>query len=316
VHTSKKIIVTGGRGAIGRHIVSLAKSQGYFVMGLGHGAWSGDGGLPEIDCWLNGDITYENLNALSQLVGSPDAIIHLAGGSHVGASITQPSEDFQRTVGAARALFDWVRNISPTTKIVIASSAAVYGAGHDGPIDEGTGYAPASPYGTHKAMVEVMARGYARQFELPMAILRIFSAYGPELRKQLIWEMTNRLIRGERKITLGGTGNERRDFISLADTAGMLLRAIDLADGDSPVINCCSGEATAIREVVGLIASQFDEVDFAFSGDVRVGDPVNLVGDAKLARSVGLFAPTDFKSGLLETVQWIKSNSEYRGTPG
>ncbi len=200
------ILVTGARGAIGRSVVHAARGSGKIVTGLGHGTWSGDHELPFIDGWLNGDVTSDNLSALARLYGVPDAIVHLAGGSHVGMSIEQPTEDFQRTVVAAQHLFEWVRVAAPKIKLVIASSAAVYGAGHDGPICESAAYDPASPYGSHKAMMEILARGYARQFSLNIAILRIFSVYGPGLRKQLIWEVADQLARGERLINLSGTG--------------------------------------------------------------------------------------------------------------
>ncbi|MGD9669409.1 MAG: NAD-dependent epimerase/dehydratase family protein [Hyphomicrobiaceae bacterium] len=307
------ILVTGARGAIGRHVVRAARERGHVVSGLGHGAWSGDAELPAIDAWLNGEVSADNMSTLVRQLGVPGAIIHLAGGSHVGSSIAQPAEDFQRTVVAAQRVLEWIRTCAPGTKLVIASSAAVYGAGHDGPIGEDAPYAPVSPYGTHKAMIEMMAHGYARQFGLQVASLRIFSVYGPGLRKQLIWEVVNRLMRGEWQITLGGTGNEQRDFVEIADAAAMLLDAVALASPAAPAINCSSGEPTTVRELSAHLAAHFPGTSFTFSGKSRPGDPVSLVGNDSLARALGLSVAFPLEAGLVATVAWIKSTLSGRG---
>lgn len=306
--SSHHILVTGARGAIGRHVVRAARARGHVVSGLGHGAWSGDAELPAIDGWINGAVSADNISALVRNHGAPDAIIHLAGGSHVGTSIAQPAEDFQRSVVAAQMLLEWLRTSAPETSLVIASSAAVYGNGHNGAISEDAPYAPVSPYGTHKAMVEMMADAYARQFGLNVARLRIFSVYGPGLRKQLIWEVVNRLIGGERQITLGGTGDEQRDFVAISEAAVMLLEAVELASPAAPAINCSSGQPTTVRKLSDYLAAHFPGASFAFSGDSRPGDPASLVGDDGRARASGLRCSVPLEAGLNETVAWIKAS--------
>jgi UDP-glucose 4-epimerase len=305
--TASLILVTGARGAIGRHVVRLAKERGHVVIGLGHGQWIADHELPPIDGWLNGDISPENIAALSRGHGTPDAVIHLAGGAHVGNSIDQPAEDFQRTVLSAQRLLEWLRVTSPKTKIVIASSAAVYGIGHDAHIKETATCVPVSPYGTHKAMMEVMAQGYAAQFGLNAVILRLFSVYGPGLRKQLIWEVTNRLMQDQREIVLGGTGDERRDFVAISDAAAMLIDAVDLASPEAPTFNCCSGTATTVRQATDMLLSHFSKAKVSFSGKMRVGDPTSLVGDKALSIEAGLTSNVAFVDGLLHTMNWIKA---------
>jgi UDP-glucose 4-epimerase len=303
----RHILVTGARGAIGRQVVRIAKARGNVVTGIGHGQWSGDHELPSIDGWLNGDVSTVNISELFKYHGLPDAIIHLAGGSHVGNSIEQPTEDFQRTVLSAQRLLEWVRTSSPNTKIVIASSAAVYGIGHEGPIIESADCEPHSPYGTHKAMVETMAKGYATQFGLNTTILRLFSVYGPGLRKQLIWEVTNRLLRGERRMTLSGTGDERRDFVEVSDAARMLLEAINLSGLKSIVLNCCSGKFISVRDVTLEFVKHFPDAAFSFSAQTRPGDPASLVGDPSLATATGISTSIKFSDGLAGTIVWAKS---------
>ena len=258
-----RILVTGAHGAIGRHVVALARKRGHHVTGIGHGVWSGDAELPPIDAWINGDIYADNL-ALVADFGTPEIVVHLAGGSLVGASIALPDEDFRRTVGSAQHLMEWLRAKAPGTRLVIASSAAVYGDGFAGPIDENAIFRPASPFGTHKAMIELLARCYASQFRLRIAVVRLFSVYGPGLRKQLIWELGNRLLCGERQLTLGGTGEEQRDFLYIADAANMLLDAADRADHQASAYNGCTGIATTIAELARLMTTGFPGAEFEF----------------------------------------------------
>jgi UDP-glucose 4-epimerase len=162
-------------------------------------------------------------------------------------------------------------------------------------------------------MIEMMACGYARQFGLRAATLRLFSIYGPGLRKQLIWEVVNRLMRGERQITLGGTGNEQRDFVEIADAATMLLDAMTLASSSAPAINCSSGKPTTVRELSAHLSMHFPGVRFTFSGKSRPGDPVYLVGDDSLARVSGFRTTVPLDTGLGATVAWIKASHHNPG---
>jgi len=300
------IFVTGGRGAIGREVVAAARVRGHSVAGVGYGAWLGDNELPKIDHWLDGGVDSDNLSRLTDSAGNPDVIVHLAGGSLVGASISNPSEDFRRTVTGTQKLLEWQRREAPQTRLVMVSSAAVYGDGHSGSIPETTPPMPTSPYGTHKAMAEALARSYADRFGIRVAIVRLFSVYGPGLRKQLIWDLASRLASGERRFSLAGSGKERRDFVYVADAAEILLDAIDLAEASAPTFNGCGGAGTEIGRLVSLIGDHFAGAKFDFSGEPRPGDPYSLVGDPSLSGRAGLSVKTDLETGIGATVEWIK----------
>jgi UDP-glucose 4-epimerase len=258
---------------------------------------------------VTGDVTFDNLNALAADLGMPDVIVHLAGGSHVGASIERPAEDFRRTVASAQNLFEWVRTRSPATRLVVASSAAVYGNAGVSPIPEDTPYAPVSPYGTHKAMVEMLALAYGRQYGLNAAVVRLFSVYGPGLRKQLVYELFQRLMRGERGISLGGTGQETRDFLFISDAAGMLLDAAGAAGPDVPLLNGATGKAVTIARLAHAIAAGFGDASIRFTGLSRKGDPASLVGSISRSMAAGLSAPTGLEAGVAATRAWIEQNA-------
>ena len=168
--------------------------------------------------WLNGEIDAANLNALAAGRGLPSTIFHLAGGSSVGLSIAQPFEDFSRTVASTARLLEWLRGSAPECRLIVASSAAVYGADHGGPISEDAVPAPMSPYGQHKLMMEQLCRSYAMTFGVAQhgraIVLGLRSA---SCVSNCCGTSVPGLQQGERTLVLGGTGAEMRDWTDVRD---------------------------------------------------------------------------------------------------
>ena len=219
--------ITGANGFIGRHLVRVLADGGYRVHGIGHGAI----GETErhrlgLEHWLNGEIDAANLNALAEHSGLPSTIFHLAGGSSVGLSIAQPFEDFRALLQAPPDC--WSGCAAPPGIVALSSRRArpSMAPAMPGPIAVDAATVPMSPYGQHKLIMEQLCRSYAVTFGLRSTVARLFSVYGPNLRKQLPWDICSRLQAGERKLVLGGTGAEVRDWTDVRDVA-RLLTAID-----------------------------------------------------------------------------------------
>ncbi len=308
----KTVWITGARGFIGRHTAFAFAAQGHAVAGLGHGAWTDDEHRRwGVGRWTNGEISHANLDAVAVAAGLPDVVVHLAGGSAVGPSFAQPAEDLHRSVGATAALAEWVRLRAPAAVVVMASSAAVYGAGHAGPIAESAACTPFSPYGFHKRMAELVLESYARNFGLAVAIVRFFSVYGPGLRKQLLWDCCSRLSRRPDRLALGGSGGELRDWLQVGDAAQLLQLAAGAATSACPVVNGGTGRATSIRDVAQALCDHWGvgNLPLQFNGVSRPGDPVSLVADAAAATALGFRQRMDWPDGLREYVDWFKSTS-------
>lgn len=307
--------MTGAQGFIGRHLSRYLADTGFTVVGLGHGIW------PEIEAkkfgltqWVNSDITSNSLRILQQTHGVPDVVFHLAGGSSVGVAVSNPREDFFRTVATTVELLDWMRLDAPATKLVAISSAAVYGAGHTGQIAEQATLNPYSPYGHHKRMMEDLCRSYAASYGTQVVIARLFSVYGAGLKKQLLWDLCSRLSTGSTPLTLGGTGEELRDWTDVRD----VVRAL-AALGDEPlsgvsVFNVGTGNATPVREVASLLAKHWarsaHSVPLSFSGQSRKGDPFSLVAEPSGLSGLGFKWHVELEQGLAEYVNWFRSQVE------
>jgi UDP-glucose 4-epimerase len=303
--------ITGARGFIGQHLAAHLLDSSYRVAGIGHGAWVESDALgPGMSRWINGEIHSSNLHSLRGSTGIPDLVFHLAGGSSVGLAIAAPHEDFFRSVATTVNLMDWLRQESPNTIAVVASSAAIYGAGHDGNILESAGGTPFSPYGYHKLMMEQVCRSYGATFGLRTVIARLFSVYGAGLKKQLLWDLCRKLSVDDGSVQLGGTGEELRDWVEIRDVVQALERLARLATRDCPVINVASGRPTSVREIAEIVLSHWpSNRRVTFSGEQRSGDPRSLVADCSRLRETGFLPQVPVDVGVPGYVHWYLRQS-------
>lgn len=306
--------ITGAHGFIGRHLGRHLQSSGRAVFGIGHGAWPAtDASRSGICQWLNGEIVASNLNQLRSLSGLPAQVIHLAGGSSVGVAIAQPREDFVRTVTTTVELLDWLRQESPETVLVAASSAAIYGAGNTGPIAEITAPRPYSPYGFHKSIMESLCRSYGASYGLKSVIARLFSVYGTGLKKQLLWDLCGAIARSSNnKIQLGGSGEELRDWTEVRDVVEILGGIGGLASPEVPIFNVGRGEGVSVRDIARLVISAWkgrNIIELSFNGRARAGDPFSLIANTELLARHGLTCATPVSRGVAGYVEWFKTDS-------
>ena len=298
-------VVTGAYGFLGRHIARLLAQRGFRVVGLGHGEWC----QPEWESWglrewHQGDV---NLQTLALISGSPHVIIHCAGSGSVAFSVQNPLEDFSRTVVTTANVLEYIRLHAPACRIIYPSSASVYGTVEVLPIREDARVAPISPYGNHKLMSEQLIASHARQFGTPSAIVRLFSVYGPDLRKQLLWDACSKLSRGE--IVFMGTGREERDWLHVEDAARLMLAAVDHATMQCPVVNGGYGEGVTVRDIVTSLSLYLLEQpsEPVFSGAQRMGDPSRYVADIVAAKAWGWRPEHGWRQGVEEYALWWKT---------
>lgn len=302
----EKVLVTGAFGFVGRHVARAAAARGYVVHGVGHGAWSRSEWREwGIDEWHVADVT---LDTLVSYGGDPDIVFHCAGSGSVAFSMSHPAQDFERTVLTTLSTLEYVRLHRPDAKLVLPSSAGVYGNASSLPIRIDAPLAPASPYGGHKKMAEDLCRSYAAHFGVSAAIVRLFSVYGVGLRKQLLWDACGKLARGPAEF--GGTGDETRDWIHVDDAAALMLAAADAASSACPLANGANGSATQIRKIVESIASEMGNGNAVrFSGMSRPGDPAHFAADIAEARGWGWQPTRSLAAEIARYVAWYQDGA-------
>lgn len=301
--------VTGAGGFIGRHLVRYLAGARTRVAGLDFISAEACALAPVTCAWRTGALSLEGLDALARDIGIPDTIYHLAGGSSVGASLADPYGDFAATVGGTGMLLDWLRSSAPATRLVVVSSAAVYGDLHHGLIAEGALTAPFSPYGAHKFAMETTCRGWASSFALNIVAVRLFSVYGPGLAKQLLWDLCSKLASGADPVMLGGTGAELRDWTHIDDVVRALVATSPFASPTMPVVNAGSGCAGSVRSIAEAVARAFerDPACLCFSGQSRAGDPFSLVAAPGTLDELGFSWEVNIDVGVADYVRWYRA---------
>ncbi|WP_197279944.1 NAD(P)-dependent oxidoreductase [Bosea sp. AAP35] len=300
-----KVLVTGATGFIGGHLARHAVSLGCEVAGLGGAALL----CPE-DLARSGLAWHRpgpiDMAALASLPFRPDLVLHCAGGASVAASVSDPALDRRRTVETTELLVRHIVENAPQARLVYPSSGAVYGA-HAAilPRDCLQPAAPLSPYGQHKAEAEAVIRAASIQNGLKAAIVRLFSIFGPGLRKQLLWDACERFRAGHAEF--GGSGAELRDFLAVEDAVSLLWQAGEHAGSGCPLVDGGTGTGTAVFEVLTLLAGHFKPRPvIRFSRVARTGDPFDMVADIRAATALNWRPAIGLAHGVAAYAKWFK----------
>jgi len=302
---TRRVLVTGVNGFIGRQVARHFSRRGWMVAGLGHRR-PGSPQAPEspASCHLEASVSLDALDALGV---TPDLVVHCAGGASVSESFQDPDRDRCRTVDSTRELLEFVRLRCHRSAVVHLSSAAVYGNQAVLPIPESAPLKPVSPYGEHKVLSENLCRSYAERDGLSVAIVRFFSVYGPGLRRQLLWDASNIVSRGGNRFH--GTGGELRDWVHVADAVRLIHLAADQASSSCPTFNGGAGLGVRVSDVVGRMFELRGRLDSpVFGGEPRAGDPPGYVADIDLAKAIGWEPTMALDEGLVEYCRWYTTN--------
>ena len=303
----KTVIITGGLGFIGSHIAKEFKQKKYFVIGIGHG-YVDEKVLKNygFDEWYQDSLTIENLKKITR---KAHTIVHCAGGSTVGISIAEPYLDYHKTVNSTLELLEFIRLFSPESHLIYLSTAAVYGSKEDLPIEECDTTNPVSPYGFHKLASENICKSYASCFGLKVSIVRLFSIYGQGLKKQLLWEACNKIMKATDKVVFFGTGNETRDWLNVVDVSSLVLKLAVLDHSELQIYNGAFGIRITVKEILYMLRDELgrNEIQIEFNQQYKEGDPQFYLGSIKKGFEVGWSPSLRIDAGLKEYVNWYKT---------
>lgn len=296
---NKKILITGSSGFIGSRCVDYFSKIGFDVFGI-------DIFESKMSNFIKGVINPENIQSFNQEF---DVIIHLAGSSTVGAARENPTEEFQKTVNSTCEILEYIRKCNPQAKLIYSSSAAVYGDSYNERISEKFKLNPISIYGQHKVEAEKLCEKYHKEYNLKINIIRFFSIYGEGLKKQLLWDLSNKIKKGDTaNIKCFGTGKEKRDFLHVQDAIELINLLIEKGS-DFEIINGATGLSTEVECILNNLSCGFSfKGEFVFDNISREGDPKSLVADIAKAQSFGFLPKVKVEDGIKNYVRWFKQN--------
>jgi UDP-glucose 4-epimerase len=292
--TKPNLLLIGINGFIGSHIARLLKHQ-YQITGVAGQKH------PEIHTICVDKNAFEPKLCFKNQ--SYDFCINAGGSASVGWSIAHPEEDYLLNVVNTEKLLEAILDQNPDCRLIQLSSAAVYGNPEYLPVKEDHPLKPISPYGRHKMQSEQLL-SYSSVKNLN---LRIFSAYGPGLQKQLFWDVLQKTKKGN-EIALFGTGNETRDFIFIDDLVQAVNLVMKKADFDGSSINVASGKSNSISTAVDyLIEHYYPELIVKYTASQKTGDPLHWEANISKLKSLG-FEPTfNLNAGLKEYAFWFRN---------
>lgn len=234
-----------------------------------------------------------------------DICINCSGAASVPDSLQNTLRDFNLNVHNVIKLADSIKKYNISCKLINLSSAAVYGNPQSLPIKESDTISPVSPYGFHKKFAEEILEEFYHLFQLNCCSLRIFSAYGSGLQKQLLWDICQK-ANSQKDIELFGTGNETRDFINIEDIIQSIEIIIEKGDFKAETYNIANGKQRSIREVAEIILSELGfKGSLSFSGHEREGDPLYWVADINKIKSLGYEQKINLNDGIKNYVKWV-----------
>lgn len=297
----KKVLITGAFGFLGKATAKKFSQEGWEVFGIGRGEPHTQIKNSIFGSCISAEITLTNLNAFGVY---PDVIIHCAGGSSVSKARINPTEDHNSTIVSIQSTLEFIRKFSINTRLVFISSAAVYGNLHNSPISEIENPKPISAYGRHKLKAENLCQEYVENYQLKISIIRFFSLYGPDLKKQLLWDAANKAIKGQN--IFFGSGAEMRDFLYISDAVELIYMLGNSASKKLEIFNGGSGMPVSTKEVIECIFQELGiNLTPEFSNKINPGDPRYLVSNNMRLNELNWSPKVKLTQGLRNYVEWF-----------
>lgn len=301
VSQKRTVLVTGGAGFIGSHTAEALLNAGFEVrviddLSTGH--------RHNLD-HLNGaaDLSVGDIrdpDAVADAVSGCMAVVNLAAQVSVPVSFAEPGRSAAVNIGGFANVLEQAAKAG-ATRIIYASSAAIYGDNPNLPLDESEQPDPQSPYGLEKLTNEHQARILSEPLGLRCLGLRFFNVYGPRqdpgsAYSGVISKFAD--VMGQKKApTIFGDGKQTRDFVYAGDVARAIVAAID-TDTDG-VINICTGRSTSINGLAATLGGLTGVNAAPAHAESRIGDIKHSLGNpGRMHSELGITAETDINDGL------------------
>ena len=302
-----KIMVTGGAGFIGSHVVDLYLDAGHDVLVV-------DNLSTGRRLNLNPGARFYQLDIRDGALGDlfareqPEVVSHLAAQVDVRKSVADPLYDASVNIAGSVNLLEQARQHGVQRVIYTSTGGAVYGEPDYLPVDEGHPVRPLSPYGASKHAVEHYLYLYHENYGLDYTVLRYPNVYGPRQDPHgeagVVAIFAGQMLRGEQPV-IYGDGEQERDFVYVGDCARATLLA--LRAERNGVYNLASGVGTSINTLYELLATITGFERAPIYGPARVGETrrIYLTAD-KARRELGWEPGTDLEAGLEQTVAYFQ----------
>jgi len=302
------MLVTGGAGFIGSHLVRALLARGDDVLVLDNLSTGARANLADLPV----ELLVADLGEADQVRAATrgvDTVFHLGAMISVPVSLENPANCYRTNVLGSLHVLEAARR-ELVRRVVLASSSAVYGD-HDGPVAEDAASRPMSPYASSKLAMEELARLYTSAMGLQTVCLRFFNVYGPRQDVHspyaaVIPLFIEGLLDG-RPPTIHGDGGQSRDFVFVEDVVQAMLQASQAAVAGQ-VFNIGQGQSWTVLELAETLAALVQESLPPVFGPARAGDIRTSAADiGRATEALGYRPVWDLHQGLQATVEWTRA---------
>jgi UDP-glucuronate 4-epimerase len=316
----KNILITGGAGFIGSHLVDRLLSEGDWQITV----------IDDFNDFYDPSIKRANIRnhlahpnyrlveadirdyytMLEELSDTQlDCIVHLAARAGVRPSLTESRLYVETNINGTMNLLELARERG-IKQFVFGSSSSVYGANEKVPFSEDDPiFNPISPYAATKAAGELICHTYAHLYDMRIVCLRFFTVYGARQRPDLAIHKFARLISGGETIPVFGDGTTRRDYTYIDDIIAGVRAAIDYDQSNYEVINLGESRTVELRELISLIESTLGQTAKIDRQPMQPGDVPQTFADISKARRLLNYNPqTQIEEGIKKFVEWFRQS--------
>jgi len=315
----KNILITGGAGFIGSHLVDRLLSEGNWRVTV----------VDDFNSFYSPEIKRDNIrnhlgNQDYKLVEADirdytalekpfvetnfDCLVHLAARAGVRPSLKDPRLYVETNINGTMNLLELARK-NGVKQFVFGSSSSVYGVNEKVPFAEDDPiFNPISPYAATKAAGELICHTYAHLYEMRIVCLRFFTVYGARQRPDLAIHKFAKLISEEKPIPVFGDGSTRRDYTYVDDIIAGVRAAIDYQATNYEVINLGESRTVELRELIALIEKELNARAKIDRQPLQPGDvPQTFADISKASRLLGYNPQTQIEVGIKKFVEWFKA---------
>lgn len=313
MESSTSILVTGGNGFIGSHLVDALVNLGFLnVFSIDNLMGSNNGHMinqnPKANYIVGGIEDFHFLESCFEKYQFK-YIFHIAANGNVPLSNEQPFLDFNYNALGTLNLFTIARKYG-VKKVVLASTAAVYGIPTSIPVKETDPLNPVSNYGLTKLYAEKLAIAYFNTYGLNTSVIRIFNTYGPRQPRYVLYDLIKKLHRNNKELEVLGTGEQVRDYAFVSDTVAAFISVMESEKSNGEIYNISGGNPISIKQLVQYLCTILNiSPKINYTGKSWPGDiPVLNADISKLKEYLGFTPKVDIKEGLSIAVSWFKEN--------
>jgi UDP-glucuronate 4-epimerase len=316
----KSILITGGAGFIGSHLVDRLLAEGGWRITV----------VDDFNDFYDPAIKRENVrtrlsnpdyqlveadirnpSALEQAFDGPafDCIVHLAARAGVRPSLKEPRLYVETNINGTLNLLELART-NGVKQFVFGSSSSVYGMNMKVPFSEDDPiFNPISPYAATKAAGELICHSYAHLYDLRIVCLRFFTVYGSRQRLDLAIHKFAKLISAGKPIPVFGDGTTRRDYTYIDDIIAGVRAAMDYDQSNYEVINLGESRTVELRELISLLEQALGQTAEIDRQPLQPGDVPQTFADISKARALLGYDPqTQIEAGIEKFVEWFREN--------